>query len=94
MLPGILTDDGKQVYRFSLWITASASSLDSIARVDYRFEHPSFKQPLESSADRRSGFKVHYTGWGSIDVVTVTFVKTDGRSLKRAFAMTDVLVPE
>jgi hypothetical protein len=93
-LEGRLTVDGRQMFRFSLWITAPPERLEGIAKVSYRFEHPTFKNPLVSSDDRQSGFRVHYDGWGTIEVVTVTFTRFDGTSTRQAFAMTDALGSE
>lgn len=86
-LPGVKTLDGKPVYKFRIYVDGSASVLDSIARVAYNFNHPSFNTPHVESTDRANSFKVQYTGWGCLTQVGVTVYLQNGKTQSVAFDM-------
>jgi DNA primase len=63
--------DGRKLYDFAVWVEAPKPVLDRIDSVEYRFEHPSFRQHSLSSYDESTGFRVQYRGWGCMDVVPI-----------------------
>ena len=61
----------KGTYDFNIWLEGPKQVLDQITSVEYRFEDPSFKNPVKRSSDEDSGFKVDYRGWGCMSSVPV-----------------------
>ena len=59
-------------YAFSLWVDGPPGAMEAIESVTWEFNHPTFRQQLQVGRDRRSGFRVGYTGWGCLSVVAVT----------------------
>ncbi|MGE5206231.1 MAG: pYEATS domain-containing protein [Chlamydiota bacterium] len=86
-LPGVKTPDGRPVYKFRVYVDGSASVLESIARVAYDFNHPTFRQPHVESTDRSNSFMVQYTGWGCLTEVDVTVYLQNGKSQSIGFDM-------
>ena len=59
-------------YAFSAWVEGPDDILNRIESVQYEFNHPTFRQKLQVGRDRRTGFRVGYTGWGCLSSVIVT----------------------
>ena len=59
-------------YAFSAWVDGPEEILNRIESVQYEFNHPTFRQKLQVGRDRRTGFRVGYTGWGCLSSVIVT----------------------
>jgi hypothetical protein len=78
-------------YRFTTGIEASDAVLDDIARVDYLFDHPTFRQKKYSSTNAARGFEVSYRGWGCLNKVVATITLVDGRTLERTYDMCALL---
>jgi hypothetical protein len=64
--------NGLPEYRFSLLINTPPATLNEIAKVTYRMNHPSFKRPINEVTDAASRFAYTYTGWGCLNSVKVT----------------------
>ena len=60
-------------YRFTTWVEGPPEAMQEIESVEYQFNHPTFKDKVQISQDRSDGFRVGYTGWGCLSIVTVTF---------------------
>lgn len=60
-------------YRFTTWVEGPPDAIQEIESVEYQFNHPTFKDKVQVGRDRPSGFRVGYTGWGCLSIVTVTF---------------------
>jgi hypothetical protein len=78
-------------YRFSVSLEAPAGELARFARVDYRFDHPTFSQKAYASEDRSARFEVSYRGWGCLTKVDADITLVDGRVLHRSFDMCSLL---
>lgn len=70
--------DGKEVYRFSVWLHMPPEALSHIKRVTYDFDHPTWRGTVEQSEDRANSFRISYEGWGCLTVVTATIFFEDG----------------
>lgn len=60
-------------FRFAAWVEGPPEALREIESVEYQFNHPTFKDKAPISRDRDTGFRVGYTGWGCLSIVTLTF---------------------
>jgi hypothetical protein len=78
-------------YRFSVAIAAAPPVLERIARVEYRFDHPTFSQKSYASEDRARRFEVSYRGWGCLTQVSAALTLRDGQVLRRTFDMCALL---
>ena len=65
-------------YRFTTWIEGPPEAMSEIESVEYQFNHPTFKDKVQVGRDRTNGFRVGYTGWGCLSIVTVTFKLRNG----------------
>ena len=65
-------------YRFTTWIEGPREAMSEIESVEYQFNHPTFKDKVQVGRDRTNGFRVGYTGWGCLSIVTVTFKLRNG----------------
>jgi len=72
---GGVDDAGNILYRFDVWLEPPADQKQRIAAVDYAFDAPSATPATRASADRESGFRVHFGGLSCARslAVTVTF---------------------
>jgi hypothetical protein len=82
--------DGTPRFDFSLWIEAPAGVMRRITRVEYYFDHPTFKQKLYTSRNPADGFKVNYESYGALRLVTVT-VRTADEEVRIPFNMVAAL---
>jgi energy-coupling factor transporter ATP-binding protein EcfA2 len=65
------------LYNFRIWLEGSPEALARIKRVQYEFNHPTFREKVQTSEDRGSRFERGYAGWGCLSVVKVTVFGTD-----------------
>jgi hypothetical protein len=71
--------DAKKVsasgYKFTIGLKPSLNNVNNILKVDYKIDHPTFRNKVYLSVDRNSNFAMSYTGWGAVDEInaTVTF---------------------
>lgn len=71
---------GGSLYVFSAELNASPDVLSRIEKVDYFFNHPSFRQQHLVGTNPADKFRVSYTGWGCLDQVVVTVYFNDGET--------------
>jgi hypothetical protein len=84
--------NGSPIYNFSLWVEGPPSAMSRIGRVDYRFNHPTFRMPIVESTTRENQFRVGYTGWGCLSSVIVTITDpTEGITQTVDFDMCSAL---
>ena len=81
-------------YAFTLFINASASTIAGIAQVSYLFEHPSFRQKLQTSRQQADNFSVGYSGWGCLTQVTATVTHQNNSQQQLKFNMCQSLGPQ
>ena len=81
------TTGGKQVFDFSVWLNVPAEDRNSIEKVSYLFNHPTFRQNTMISSDASTGFRIGYRGWGCLSSVIITISLKDGSSDKIDFDM-------
>lgn len=60
-------------YRFAIWVEGPPEAMQEIVSVEYEFNHPTFKDKVQIGRERTDGFRVGYTGWGCLSIVTVKF---------------------
>lgn len=77
----VLDNTTLPLYEFRIWIEGPASALQGIKSVQYEFDHPTFRQKVQRSDDRGSGFASGYVGWGCLSSVKVTLFPVDDSSL-------------
>lgn len=77
-VPGDRTASGRAYYDFTLWLDVPGQLESKIARVQYKFDHPSFSNGTFVSDNEQSGFLVGYRGWGCLAVVKITVFLKDG----------------
>lgn len=65
------------LFTFYLHLKTIDSIKNTIANVDYFFNHPTFRQKHNISKDPSNDFKISYTGWGCLDTVTIAITKKD-----------------
>ena len=70
---------------FTLWIDVPNCRRNEIREVRYKFPHPSYLSDVRVGRDPSNGFAVSYAGWGAVDIVPVTVVKTDGGNIEIPF---------
>jgi cell division protein FtsB len=83
---GRQTSNGSE-YLFAAFINAPPETLASIREVEYRFEHPTFRKPVQVANDRATAFRVEYSGWGCLEDVGVTIRLRDDSSQDMRFDM-------
>ena len=62
---------GRQIYDFTIWLTAGEETLNFIDNVKYKFNHESFILKERESAESSNGFLVSYRGWGCLQLVEI-----------------------
>lgn len=82
------------LYRFSVFINAAPDTIQSITRVDYLFDHPTFRQRTMSSAEAGDQFRVGYLGWGCLSRVSARVLFDNGQSSSIEFNMCQSLGPQ
>jgi hypothetical protein len=87
MIPEGFTADGKQMFDFTAWVTASDYTLNKIKEVIYYFDEESFYKKERKSSDQSNGFLVSYRGWGCLTIVTLKIVYKDGNTENIYFNM-------
>lgn len=68
-----------KLYTFAAWLEVPKERAPEIARVRYRFDHPTFRVKELSSTDARRNYRVEYKGWGALTHVVITIELRDGR---------------
>lgn len=69
---------GKPEYRFEIYVKSPPQTLESIAGVSYRFDHPTFRRKLMTSDNAGDRFAVAYEGWGCLSRVGIAVALKDG----------------
>jgi len=90
-IPGVKDPDGKQIYDFTIWVTASQYALNTIKQVDYQFGHKSFNLKTRISSDGSNGFLVSYRGWGCLSGMVLSVLYKDGTTDELYFDMCEGL---
>ena len=70
-------------YVFTVWAEGPTDALQEIDSIQYEFNHPTFRQRLQTGRNRQTGFRVGYTGWGCLSSVVVTFRLLDASANPR-----------
>lgn len=65
------------IYDFSLSLRIPAEQRESVRKVTYTFNHPTFKHKTRSPKPSEKDFRVGYQGWGCFTDVGVTLDLTD-----------------
>lgn len=63
---------------FALWLEMPEDLAGEIERVNYLFNHPSFRDQNRTISEREGGFLVSYVGWGCLDSVVLTIQRKSG----------------
>ncbi len=69
----------RPLYNFMLWVELPASRRNDIAKVEYRFDHPSYLVKTRTGTDPSNSFAISYLGWGCLQHVSETIVDPQGR---------------
>ncbi len=88
---GLKTPDGRQIYKYSLWLEAPPAEKAKIARVSYFFNHPTFIHKTQASSNPEEGFRISYNGWGCLSSVIITLALKNGPEQKIDFNMCGAL---
>jgi hypothetical protein len=88
------TSDQGPLYQFDVFINGSQSTLESINRVTYVFDHPTFRSKKQTSSDASNNFKVGYLGWGCLTSVTAQLQFHSGEQSEMKFNMCKSLGPQ
>jgi transcription initiation factor IIF auxiliary subunit len=72
--------EGKQWWKWSLWIEGTDEDLDQIESVIYSL-HPTFPEPLRTVTDRASKFQLRCAGWGTF-IIPIEVRLKDGQALQ------------
>lgn len=72
---------GKDWWEWSIWLEGPSVELNAIDQVFYTL-HPTFHNPVVSTRDRQSGFRLDSSGWGEF-VIHLRITKRDGSEVKR-----------
>ena len=62
-----LRSGGKEHYHLGVWIDGDDRELDQIVMVEYEL-HPSFKNRVKRSRNRKNGFSVTFWTWGMFNI--------------------------
>lgn len=77
---------GKQHYQIFLEIHSDADpELQKLEKVEYVL-HPSFKQRIRSSSERKNHFRIEIKAWGWF-IVNLRFFTTDGKMFEEQQSM-------
>jgi energy-coupling factor transporter ATP-binding protein EcfA2 len=76
---GVVENTTLPLYHFKIWLEGSPDALARIKSVQYEFDHPTFRDKVQRSSDRRSRFEQGYRGWGCLSSVKVTMTAVDAR---------------
>jgi len=88
---GLKDATGHQIYDFALWISVPEELGPEIERVEYEFDHPSFRSKTQISREPANGFRVGYRGWGCLALITIHVFLRDGTSYTMYFDMCEAL---
>ena len=80
-----ITNKGRQIYDYSIWLQTPILLKDRIKKVDYFFDHPSMLKKHRESKESSNGYSVSYRGWGCLEPVLITVHLTDGEIFKLNF---------
>ena len=58
---------GREHYHLGVWIDGDDRELDQIVLVEYEL-HPSFRDRVRSSKNRKNGFSVTFWTWGMFNI--------------------------
>jgi len=67
-------------WEWSVWIEGDEADLDRVATVTWHL-HPSFPQPVISTSDRASKFRLDSSGWGEFTLRAVVLMGDGGDTL-------------
>lgn len=81
-------------YNFSIYINSPKSTLNTIRKVTYLFDHPTFIHKTQISDSVDNNFKVSYFGWGCLTNVRATLDFKDGETQAIDFNMCQSLGPQ
>lgn len=65
-------------YKFTIFINSPPNVLDTIEKITYDFNHPTFNKPHREATDASTRFEIQYVGWGCLDLVDVKIFLKDG----------------
>jgi transcription initiation factor IIF auxiliary subunit len=60
-------EKGKEHYNLGLWIDGAERELDQINYVEYEL-HPTFKNRVRKSTNRKNSFSITFWTWGMFDI--------------------------
>ncbi len=83
--------DGKPKRQYKLWLEIPGRRWEEIAEVKYLFNHPTFRNKIQTSTNGNNGYQVGYTGWGCLRRIVVTLVLKNGTEKKIDFNMCGAL---
>ncbi|HET7207340.1 MAG TPA: pYEATS domain-containing protein [Terriglobales bacterium] len=82
---------GRQIYDFSCWLQVPEQEKQKIAQVRYEFDHPTFRNKVQSSSDAEHNYQVSYRGWGALRLVTINVDLKNGSHIPIYFDMYQAL---
>ncbi len=77
-------DDGRPLYRISMWVEMPSELRPKIDSITYVMNHPSFATP-RLQGDPDDDFRVQYIGWGCLPTVIVECRSEDGSVVELDF---------
>jgi transcription initiation factor IIF auxiliary subunit len=72
--------DGDDWWNWAVWVEGSDDELNSVKSVEWNL-HPTFTDPVRTSIDRQSKFRLDTAGWGTFPIQAVVQLE-DGREIK------------
>ncbi len=72
--------EGSDWWKWAVWIEGTKEALDSVDFVEWTL-HPTFPNPIRTSRDRASKFRLQTGGWGVFPIVGRVQLK-DGQQIK------------
>ena len=76
------TTDGYDQFRLRVNVSGP---LDEIAYIEYEL-HPTFRDPVRISTDRKNGFPIEFWTWGEFEVL-VTVHLAEGRKAEQVYML-------
>jgi hypothetical protein len=68
---------GRSRWEWAVWLKGTDAELDDVVEVIYML-HPTFRQPIRTTSDRTSSFRLASSGWGEFELRARARRKTDG----------------
>jgi energy-coupling factor transporter ATP-binding protein EcfA2 len=75
----LLPNSTLPLYDFKIWLEGAPDALGRVRRVQYEFDHPTFRDKVQQSTDRSNRFTRGYAGWGCLSAVKVTVFAVDSK---------------